>query len=76
MSEEKQSNPEAEEQQDSQEHFSDLDEKPVSLLREFVQFLGENKKYWLLPIILVLFLLGLLIMLGGSSAAPFIYTLF
>lgn len=40
-------------------------------------FLKERKKYWLIPIIVVLFLLGLLIVFGGSSAvAPFVYTLF
>ena len=43
---------------------------------EFLQFLGHNKKYWLLPIVIVLLLLGVLIILGGSPAAPFIYTLF
>jgi hypothetical protein len=35
-----------------------------------------NKKWWLTPIILVLLVVGLLVMLGGTSAAPFIYTLF
>jgi len=56
--------------------FEQLDDESMSLVREFLVFLGENKKYWLLPIILVLLALGLLIILGGSSAAPFIYTLF
>lgn len=59
-----------------QERFEDIEEGSMSLLREFLLFLRENKKYWLLPIILVLLLLGVLIVLGGSSAAPFIYTLF
>jgi len=36
----------------------------------------ENKKWWLVPILLVFVLLGVLIVLGGTSAAPFIYTLF
>lgn len=40
-------------------------------------FLRERKKYWLLPMILVLLLFGALIVLTSSSAiAPFIYTLF
>jgi hypothetical protein len=40
-------------------------------------FLRERKKFWLMPIILVLFLLGTLIVLTeGSEVAPFIYTLF
>lgn len=47
-----------------------------SLLGEFWDFLKHNKKWWLLPIILVLLLLGVLILLSGTAAAPFIYTLF
>ena len=40
-------------------------------------FLRARKKYWLLPIILVLLLFGVLIvMTGGSAIAPFIYTVF
>ena len=38
--------------------------------------LKHNKKWWLTPIVLVLLLFGLLIILGGSTYAPFIYTLF
>jgi hypothetical protein len=48
----------------------------TGLVREFIDFLGENKKWWLAPIIIALLLLGLLVILGGSAAAPFIYTLF
>ncbi len=47
-----------------------------SLVRELWQMLRHNKKYWLVPLIAVLLLFGLLIILGGSAAAPFIYTLF
>ncbi|MDE0769173.1 MAG: DUF5989 family protein [Opitutaceae bacterium] len=46
------------------------------LLREFWGFAKENKKYWLLPLLLILLLLGSLIIFAGSSAAPFVYTLF
>ncbi len=47
------------------------------VLVEFWQFLREEKKYWLMPIVLVFVLFGLLIVFGQSSAvAPFIYTLF
>ncbi len=46
------------------------------LVREFVEFLGENKKWWLAPIIVSVLLLGALVLLGGTAAAPFIYTLF
>jgi hypothetical protein len=44
--------------------------------REFLQFLKQNKKYWLIPLLASLALLGGLILLGGTAAAPFIYSLF
>jgi hypothetical protein len=47
-----------------------------SLLREFWEFLGHTRKWWLVPILVVLLLLALLIMLSGTGAAPLIYTLF
>ena len=47
-----------------------------SLVGEFVEFLGANKKWWLAPIIISVMLLGALVLLGGTAAAPFIYTLF
>lgn len=47
------------------------------MLLELFAFLKARKKFWLTPILLMMFLLGLLIILGQSSAiAPFIYTLF
>ncbi len=52
------------------------DAAPRGFIGEFVDFLLNNKKWWLTPIILVLLLLGLFIILGGSAAGPFIYTLF
>ena len=45
-------------------------------LAEYWDFLKNNKKWWLTPIILTLLLLGILVVLGGTTAAPFIYTLF
>ena len=50
--------------------------KPASLIEEFRDFIFENKKWWLIPILLVLSLVGLLVVLGSTGAAPFIYTLF
>ena len=47
-----------------------------SFLTEFAHFLMENKKWWMIPIVSVLLLLGLLLIAGGSGVAPFIYTLF
>ena len=48
----------------------------TGLAAEFVQFLRDNKKWWLAPIVLSILGLGLLVLLGGTAAAPFIYTLF
>jgi hypothetical protein len=48
----------------------------TSLAREFTDFLKENKKWWLAPIVVAILGLGLLVLLGGTAAAPFIYTLF
>ena len=48
-----------------------------SIITEFWEFLKIRKQYWLLPIVLVLFLLGALIVFTETSAvAPFIYALF
>lgn len=50
--------------------------KPRGLAGEFWHFLRQNKKWWLLPMILVVAALGLMAFLAGTGAAPFIYTLF
>jgi len=48
-----------------------------SIIIEFWEFLKFRKRYWLLPIVIMLFLFGALIVFTESSAiAPFIYTLF
>jgi hypothetical protein len=49
----------------------------MSFLREFAMFMRARKKYWLVPILLVMLVFGGLLMLAqGSAVAPFIYTLF
>ena len=48
----------------------------TGLAGEFTDFLKENKKWWLAPIVIAILGLGLLVLLGGTAAAPFIYTLF
>ena len=49
----------------------------IEFIKEFWEFLRERKKYWLLPIVLVLALFGILIVLSqGTAVAPFIYTIF
>jgi len=49
----------------------------ISFFKEFWEFLKYRKKYWLLPIIIILVLFGALIALTqGTAIAPFIYTIF
>jgi drug/metabolite transporter superfamily protein YnfA len=57
--------------------FETAAQQPASgALGEVWLFLRHNRKWWLLPILIVLALFGLLTVLAGSGAAPFIYTLF
>ena len=58
------------------EFENEAQEKPLSLAQEFWLFIVENKNWWLLPILIVFGLLGTLIALTSTGAAPFIYTLF
>ena len=49
----------------------------MTIVRELWRFMRVRKKFWLLPILMVMFLLGgLLVFAKGSAIAPFIYTLF
>jgi len=49
----------------------------LKIIKEFLGFLVQNKKWWLIPLILVLLILSFLILFSeGSALAPFIYTLF
>ena len=50
--------------------------KRAGLPRELLAFLMANKKWWLLPIFVVLLAVMGLVLLGGTAVAPFIYTLF
>ena len=45
------------------------------IVSEFVQFMAENKIWWLTPILVVFGLLGILLVLGATGVAPFIYAL-
>ena len=65
----------AESNQESFEQASQ-DAKGGGLVTDFLSFMKENAKWWLLPIVLVLGLLGVLLVLASTGAAPFIYTLF
>jgi hypothetical protein len=48
----------------------------AGIVGDFWYFLKTNKKWWLLPILVILLGFGLLMLLSGTAAAPFIYTLF
>lgn len=49
----------------------------MSFLKELWAYLRSRKKFWLLPILIVMVLLGVMIVMAqGSAVAPFIYTLF
>jgi len=49
----------------------------MSFLKELWKFIRTRKKYWLIPVLMVMALLGVLIVMApGSAIAPFIYTLF
>ena len=51
--------------------------KESSIVAEYLRFLRARKKYWMIPIVLVLVLMGMLVVvLEGSALSPFIYAIF
>jgi hypothetical protein len=52
------------------------DGEPTSPIADWIAFLKQNKKLWLIPIVATLLLVSGLLLLSGTVAAPFIYTLF
>jgi hypothetical protein len=58
------------------EFLQQAGESQPGLLREFWDFLRYNKAWWMTPIIVVLLLLGMLVGLAATGAAPFIYAIF
>jgi hypothetical protein len=49
----------------------------LSIVKEFWSFLKERKKYWIMPIVFFLLLLGFILVVSkGSALAPFIYSIF
>ena len=58
------------------EFAEQAEQQSPGLVTEYVDFLKHNKKWWLIPIVVALLLVGVLIVFGGTAAAPFIYTLF
>lgn len=65
-------------QQDGEERFEQAARKyrEKGILRELLDFLRENRRWWMIPIVAALLLVGVLVFLGSTAAAPFIYTLF
>lgn len=61
---------------DDEDFLKAADGKERGIVAEFVAFMAENKMWWLAPILIVFGLLGALLVLGATGAAPFIYTLF
>jgi hypothetical protein len=69
--------PTGDEKKSAPSEFERLAQQPSpGFIAEFFDFLIHNKKWWLTPIAIVLALLGALVLLAGTPAAPFIYTLF
>lgn len=59
-----------------QSTFEKAAPKNASVVSEVLGFLGQNKKWWLLPVMGTLLVLGALVLLSTTAAAPFVYTLF
>ncbi len=58
-------------------YFANQSVSKLSIIKEFLQFLREGKKWWIAPIVIFLLILGaLLVFAKGSALAPFIYSLF
>lgn len=55
---------------------NEASKREAGLLRELYGFLMESKKWWLVPLLIAFALVAALLFLGGTGAAPFIYTLF
>ena len=51
-------------------------EKRAGFISEYLHMLSQNKKWWMLPLILILLCFGVMMVLSSSGVAPFIYTLF
>ena len=63
--------------EDQHESFQEAsNEARQGILSEFLGFMRDNAKWWLIPFLVVFLILGAVLAFGSSAAAPFIYTLF
>jgi len=60
----------------SDEFARQAEQASHGIVREFFDFLRHNKKWWLTPIIICLLLIGILVLIGSTPAAWFVYTMF
>ncbi len=68
---------ESEPSEKADQDFAELSQQSdPGLIKEFVEFLVHNKKWWLTPILVIMVLLTALAFLAASPVAPFIYTFF
>ncbi len=58
------------------EFLQEAQEERGSFLSDYFAFLKRTRKWWMLPVLVVVLLFGLLVVLSATGAAPFIYTLF
>jgi hypothetical protein len=61
---------------DAQDFMQQAELAQPSLLREYWEWLRDYRKWWLIPIVLTLLLVGLMVIASSTAVAPFIYTLF
>ena len=61
---------------DGDEFAREAESAAPGLARELFDFLRHNKKWWLAPLLIVLLVVGVLVVLGGTVLGPFIYPLF
>lgn len=60
-----------------QPSFKDLgQQKKNGIASDLLHFMKHNKKWWLAPFLIIFLIMGLLVVLSGTGAAPFVYTLF
>lgn len=67
--------PNAEQPRSANDFQQAAEQSDPGLVREFIDFLATSKKWWLTPIIVVLLMVAGLVLLSGTVAGPFIYSL-